>query len=153
MGWVCALPVELAASQEMLDEEHETPEHKGIIPHTPVRKSIFSYNFEEMTDSSPMSFAARRRTHLTSFGRELAPPNDKKLPVPSLPIGEPKFRRSDSSVSSVRETRVLDKSIDIDGQKRINQYTNRQCMRGRRHGQLRGLETKLDQTSLRSRAC
>ena len=25
VGWVCALPVELAAAQEMLDEEHETP--------------------------------------------------------------------------------------------------------------------------------
>jgi nucleoside phosphorylase len=25
IGWVCALPVELAAAQEMLDEEHETP--------------------------------------------------------------------------------------------------------------------------------
>ena len=22
MGWICALPVELAAAQEMLDEEH-----------------------------------------------------------------------------------------------------------------------------------
>jgi nucleoside phosphorylase len=26
VGWVCALPVELAAAQEMLDEEHETPQ-------------------------------------------------------------------------------------------------------------------------------
>jgi nucleoside phosphorylase len=26
IGWVCALPVELAAAQEMLDEEHETPQ-------------------------------------------------------------------------------------------------------------------------------
>jgi nucleoside phosphorylase len=25
VGWVCALPVELAAAQEMLDEEHDTP--------------------------------------------------------------------------------------------------------------------------------
>jgi hypothetical protein len=25
MGWMCALPVELAAAQEMLDEEHDTP--------------------------------------------------------------------------------------------------------------------------------
>jgi nucleoside phosphorylase len=25
VGWVCALPVELAAAEEMLDEEHETP--------------------------------------------------------------------------------------------------------------------------------
>jgi hypothetical protein len=25
VGWVCALPVELAAAQEMLDEEHNTP--------------------------------------------------------------------------------------------------------------------------------
>jgi hypothetical protein len=23
VGWVCALPIELAAAQEMLDEEHE----------------------------------------------------------------------------------------------------------------------------------
>jgi len=26
VGWVCALPVELAAAQEMLDEEHDTPQ-------------------------------------------------------------------------------------------------------------------------------
>ena len=26
VGWVCALAVELAAAQEMLDEEHETPQ-------------------------------------------------------------------------------------------------------------------------------
>ncbi|KAF1935633.1 hypothetical protein EJ02DRAFT_297973, partial [Clathrospora elynae] len=25
VGWVCALPVELAAAQEMLDEEHDSP--------------------------------------------------------------------------------------------------------------------------------
>ena len=25
VGWVCALPIELAAAQEMLDEEHDTP--------------------------------------------------------------------------------------------------------------------------------
>ena len=24
MGWVCALPIELAAAQEMLDEEHQS---------------------------------------------------------------------------------------------------------------------------------
>src|SRR5271163_4796505 len=27
VGWVCALPVELAAAQEMLDEEHGNPDH------------------------------------------------------------------------------------------------------------------------------
>ena len=27
MGWVCALPIELAAAQEMLDEEHESLHH------------------------------------------------------------------------------------------------------------------------------
>ncbi|KAJ4985617.1 Kinesin light chain 6 [Stagonosporopsis vannaccii] len=27
VGWVCALPVELAAAQEMLDEEHDTPHY------------------------------------------------------------------------------------------------------------------------------
>jgi nucleoside phosphorylase len=27
VGWVCALPVELAAAQEMLDEEHKTPRY------------------------------------------------------------------------------------------------------------------------------
>ncbi|RYN39368.1 hypothetical protein AA0114_g11357 [Alternaria tenuissima] len=27
VGWVCALPVELAAAQEMLDEEHDTPQY------------------------------------------------------------------------------------------------------------------------------
>jgi nucleoside phosphorylase len=26
VGWVCALPIELAAAEEMLDEEHDTPE-------------------------------------------------------------------------------------------------------------------------------
>jgi hypothetical protein len=29
VGWVCALPVELAATQEMLDEEHETIYHNA----------------------------------------------------------------------------------------------------------------------------
>jgi hypothetical protein len=29
VGWVCALPIELAAAQEMLDEEHITPEHNN----------------------------------------------------------------------------------------------------------------------------
>jgi nucleoside phosphorylase len=29
VGWVCALPTELAAAQEMLDEEHTTPEHNN----------------------------------------------------------------------------------------------------------------------------
>jgi nucleoside phosphorylase len=27
VGWVCALPIELAAAQEMLDEKHEDLEH------------------------------------------------------------------------------------------------------------------------------
>jgi len=27
VGWVCALPIELAAAQEMLDEEHADLEH------------------------------------------------------------------------------------------------------------------------------
>ena len=27
VGWVCALPVELAAAQELLDEEHHTPQY------------------------------------------------------------------------------------------------------------------------------
>ncbi|KAJ6287080.1 hypothetical protein J3E71DRAFT_388606 [Bipolaris maydis] len=27
VGWICALPVELAAAEELLDEEHETPEY------------------------------------------------------------------------------------------------------------------------------
>jgi hypothetical protein len=27
VGWVCALPVELAVAEEMLDEEHDTPEY------------------------------------------------------------------------------------------------------------------------------
>ena len=27
MGWVCALPIELAATQEILDEEHENLEY------------------------------------------------------------------------------------------------------------------------------
>src|SRR5690242_16355300 len=27
VGWICALPVELAAAQEMLDEEHDTPRY------------------------------------------------------------------------------------------------------------------------------
>lgn len=26
IGWICALPIELAAAQEMVDDEHETPE-------------------------------------------------------------------------------------------------------------------------------
>ena len=29
VGWVCALPVELAAAQEMLDEEHDTPRYNA----------------------------------------------------------------------------------------------------------------------------
>jgi nucleoside phosphorylase len=29
VGWVCALPVELAAAQEMLDEEHNTPPYNA----------------------------------------------------------------------------------------------------------------------------
>jgi nucleoside phosphorylase len=29
VGWVCALPVELAAAQEMLDEEHDTPPYNA----------------------------------------------------------------------------------------------------------------------------
>src|SRR4051812_31545123 len=29
VGWICALPVELAAAQEMLDEEHEDLERDG----------------------------------------------------------------------------------------------------------------------------
>jgi nucleoside phosphorylase len=28
VGWVCALPAELAAAQEMLDEEHDDPDHE-----------------------------------------------------------------------------------------------------------------------------
>jgi hypothetical protein len=27
VGWVCALPVELAVAEEMLDGEHDTPEY------------------------------------------------------------------------------------------------------------------------------
>jgi nucleoside phosphorylase len=29
IGWICALPIELAAAQEMLDEEHGSPERDG----------------------------------------------------------------------------------------------------------------------------
>ncbi|KAF7587105.1 hypothetical protein BBP40_007711 [Aspergillus hancockii] len=30
VGWVCALPIELAAAQEMLDEEHDRPDYKAL---------------------------------------------------------------------------------------------------------------------------
>jgi nucleoside phosphorylase len=30
VGWVCAVPVEFAAAQEMLDEEHETPQYSAF---------------------------------------------------------------------------------------------------------------------------
>ena len=33
VGWVCAFPVELAAAQEMLDEEHEDLEGRTITTH------------------------------------------------------------------------------------------------------------------------
>jgi hypothetical protein len=33
VGWICALPVELAAAQEMLDEEHDAP---PSTPTTPI---------------------------------------------------------------------------------------------------------------------
>ncbi|KAI9687305.1 MAG: hypothetical protein M1822_002348 [Bathelium mastoideum] len=32
IGWICALPIELAAAQEMLDEEHEKPSQVGLDP-------------------------------------------------------------------------------------------------------------------------
>jgi hypothetical protein len=31
VGWICALPVELAAAQEMLDDEHEDVIHDATI--------------------------------------------------------------------------------------------------------------------------
>src|SRR5271156_3067748 len=31
VGWVCALPIELAAAQEMLDEEYEQDEHDNNL--------------------------------------------------------------------------------------------------------------------------
>src|SRR5437868_15456071 len=31
VGWVCALPIELAAAQEMLDEEHEPLQDRATI--------------------------------------------------------------------------------------------------------------------------
>ncbi|PYI03683.1 hypothetical protein BO78DRAFT_451338 [Aspergillus sclerotiicarbonarius CBS 121057] len=30
VGWVCALPIELAAAQEMLDEEHDRPDYQAL---------------------------------------------------------------------------------------------------------------------------
>jgi hypothetical protein len=37
VGWVCALPVELAAAQEMLDEEHDT------LPSDAYDTNIYTY--------------------------------------------------------------------------------------------------------------
>ncbi|PVH90846.1 hypothetical protein DM02DRAFT_473518, partial [Periconia macrospinosa] len=32
VGWICALPIELAAAQAMLDEEHAKPPHNHLDP-------------------------------------------------------------------------------------------------------------------------
>jgi nucleoside phosphorylase len=43
VGWVCALPIELAAAQELLDEEHPT-EHEGIDHDMYTLGRIGNYN-------------------------------------------------------------------------------------------------------------
>jgi nucleoside phosphorylase len=44
VGWVCALPVELAAAREMLDEEHEYLDHDSNDPNIYVLGQIGEHN-------------------------------------------------------------------------------------------------------------
>lgn len=44
VGWVCALPIELAAAQVMLDEEHAAPPHDNHDPSLYTLGRIGSFN-------------------------------------------------------------------------------------------------------------
>lgn len=71
VGWVCALPIELAAAQEMLDEKHEEPPHDGFDSNLYTLGRIGSHNVvltclpAGQMGTSPAAVAATRM--LTRF--------------------------------------------------------------------------------------
>jgi hypothetical protein len=44
VGWACALPVELAVAEEMLDEEHDTPEYDAHDTNIYTCRKISEHN-------------------------------------------------------------------------------------------------------------
>ncbi|OWT43043.1 ankyrin repeats (3 copies) domain-containing protein [Pochonia chlamydosporia 170] len=73
VGWTCALPIELAAAEEMLDEEHETPPD-GLDPTSYTLGSIVNHNVViaclpagQTGISSAATVATRMKSKFTSI--------------------------------------------------------------------------------------
>jgi hypothetical protein len=47
VAWICALPVEYVAAQELLDEEHESPSF--VSPHDAIIVSHFTNTIDILT--------------------------------------------------------------------------------------------------------
>ena len=60
VGWVCALPIELAAAQEMLDDEHEDLEHDENDNNLYSLGRIGDQSFDERAGSLLNLFDFRR---------------------------------------------------------------------------------------------
>jgi len=74
VGWICALPIELAAAQEMLDEEHERPTQDSLDPNVYTLGSIGDHNVVlaclpagQMGTQPAATVAARMRFKFTSI--------------------------------------------------------------------------------------
>ena len=74
VGWICALPIELAAAQEMLDEEHERPIQDSLDPNLYTLGHIGNHNIVlaclpagQMGTQSAATVAARMKSKFTSI--------------------------------------------------------------------------------------
>jgi len=74
VGWICALPIELAAAQEMLDEEYERPFHDDLDPNLYTLGRIDAHNVAlaclpagNTGTQSAATVAARMRSKFTSL--------------------------------------------------------------------------------------
>ena len=118
---------------EKVEEEYNDDNKDKIItkniPHTPVRKSIFSTFLDDVNDKTPENvMTGRENLTFRSFvlSKVFDPSKRKEETKKSIQSSEgmnnSKLEELISPKSTVVETRTLGRSVTIDGQKQINQY-------------------------------
>ena len=121
------LGLDLSIERSMLQGEEEIDSTwRPTTPVTPIRKSIFGSGTEESSDpgSKAIQSLLGVRRRISHFGLTVkgVGPNGEQMTSPSILMSERKNLMSETAGSSVIETKVLDKSIDEGGQKKVNQY-------------------------------
>jgi len=118
--------LDLSIERSMVQEEEIDSTWRPTTPVTPVRKSIFGSGNEDNLDPGSRAvqslLGVRRR--ISQFGMAVKGPgmHIDQMTSPSILMSDRKNLMSETAGSSVIETKVLDKSIDEGGQKKVNQY-------------------------------